>query len=213
MTVDVGWLNANFPLAGADATFYAQLAAAVDQMNMMTYGMADNWGTGWKVWHSSALTGEGPDHPTSVHSSVRSYLAAGVPAAKLGIGVGFYGSCWASPVNEPLQIAGGSRVVAGDNAMSYATIIASYRALGRYRFDAAARVPYLTFTQATGSEKCTFISYEDEVSVAEKGKYAASMGLGGTIVWQLNEGYTPGLPDPDRLLHAVARAFGLAPAR
>ena len=58
VTVDVNWLNANFALSSSEKAFYVQLAGAVDQMNMMTYGMADAW-SGWASWHSSALSGQG----------------------------------------------------------------------------------------------------------------------------------------------------------
>jgi hypothetical protein len=51
------------------------------------------------------------------------------------------------------------------------------------------------------------VSYEDEASVAQKGQYATAQGLGGAIIWQLNEGYNPGAADPSSLLHAVGQAF------
>ncbi|MEO8076408.1 MAG: glycoside hydrolase family 18 protein [Acidobacteriota bacterium] len=208
VTADVSYQNANFPLNAGDGRFYAQLAGLVDQMNMMTYGMSDSW-DGWAVWHSSAVIGEGPDHPTSVQASARAYLAAGVPAAKLGMGIGFYGSCWSAPATAPPPKPLGAHVTASDNDISIAAIKNVYRA-DRYHYDASAQAPYLSFTVPTGSHKCTFISYEDETSVAEKGRYAVKAGLGGTIIWQLNEGYVIGEPDPDSLLHAVGRAFGVA---
>jgi len=181
-------------------------------MNMMTYGMADNW-DGWVVWHSSAVRGEGRDHPTSIQSSVREYVGAGVPASKLGMGIGFYGSCWNAPATTPLQAPLSSQVVASDNDISFAAITNTYYRPDRYRYDANAQAPYLSFTVPTGPKRCTFISYEDETSVAAKGRYAVEAGLGGTIIWQINEGYVIGQPDPSSLLHAVGRAFGVsAPA-
>ena len=211
ITTDLGFRSRNFRLSAADASFYRQLSAIVDQMNMMTYGMADNW-DGWVVWHSSALSGDGPDHPTSVHASVRDYVAAGVPAAKLGMGIAFYGACWSAPTTAPLQTPLGSHVVASDHEIGFAALKNLYYRKDRYHFDATAQVPYLSFAVPTGPKKCTFISYEDEASIAAKGQYAAAAGLGGTIVWQLNEGYAIGAPDPSSLLHAVGRAFGVSPA-
>lgn len=206
LTTDVGWLNSNFALSSTDAQFYANLAAAVDQMNIMTYDMADNWG-GWAAWHSSAIYGEGANHPSSVSSSVRGYLAAGVPAAKLGIGIGFYGACWNAPVTAPLQSPGPSHVVASDNTMGFATIKNLYYTPAHAFVDAAAQAPYLSFSTATGPAGCTFISYEDEASVALKAQYVLGNGLGGALIWQLNEGYNPGAADPSSLLHAVGTAF------
>lgn len=209
VTTDVGYQTQNLPLNATDARFYAQLAGAVDQMNMMTYGMADSW-DGWVVWHSSALQSEGRDHPTSIKGSVREYVGAGVPASKLGMGIGFYGSCWSAPATAPLQAPLSSHVVAGDNEISVAAIANGYYRQDRYRYDAAAQAPYLSFTVPTGPKRCTFISYEDETSVAAKGRYAVEAGLGGTIIWHLNEGNVIGQPDPSSLLHAVGRAFGVS---
>ena len=45
-------------------------------------------------WHSSALLDNQPNHPSAIASSAQTYRNVGVPAAKLGIGIGFYGTCW-----------------------------------------------------------------------------------------------------------------------
>lgn len=205
LTVPVGWVNANFPDVDA---FYGQIAPLFDQINIMSYSMAGGWG-GWQSWHSSALMGEGPTTPSSVDSSVKAYLAAGVPAAKLGIGIGFYGSCWSSPVSGPGQDIGGSGIVADDNTMTFEHIMSAYHAAGSYHFDAAAHAPYLGFASPHGPEGCTFVSYEDEQSIADKGKYVHDNGLGGAIVWTINEGYRPNQPagEQDPLMEALGKAF------
>jgi chitinase len=206
LTADVAWQNSNFPIDAIDARFYVTLASALDQMNMMTYEMADNWG-GWVVWHSSAVFGDGPDHPSSVHSTAAQYLDAGVPPAKLGIGIGFFGSCWSAPAGFPLQLAAESMVVASDNDIGFANVKNTYYDPRSYHYDANADGAYLSFQGPVGPSKCTFISYEDETSVAAKGRYAGLTGLGGAMIWQLNEGYNPEESDPSSLLHAVGRAF------
>ena len=206
VTIDVGWQNLNFRLEPPEQRFYRDVSNIVDQMNMMTYGMADNW-DGWVAWHSSAVRGEGPDHPTSVQSSVAQYRAAGVPVSKLGIGIGFFGSCWSAPANGALQPPRQSRVVAGDNDMSFANIKNDYYRAINYHHDAATGASYLSFSIPVGPKKCTFISYEDEASVAAKGRYADESGVGGAMIWQLNEGYNRHASEPHSVLRAVARAF------
>lgn len=97
ITVPVGWTNRNFePVADA---YYAELAQYVDRLAIMSYGMSGPW-DGWTAWHSSALEGETGTAPTSIAQSVGAYRAAGVAAAKLGFGIGFYGQCWTG-VTEP----------------------------------------------------------------------------------------------------------------
>ena len=189
ITFPVMWTNANFP---ADA-WYAQVAPLVDQLNIMSYGMADNWG-GWVSWHHAALYGEASNRPSSVASSVRAYVAAGVPASKLGIGLSSYGSCWRGASTMLQTLGSTAGVVASDNEMSYANIMSQYHTSSAYRWDATARAGYLSFATQTGPQGCTMVSYEDVQSITEKGAYVKSAGLGGAIMWTVQQGYLPSAP-------------------
>jgi chitinase len=208
ITVPIGWLNANFPDV---STVWATVAPDVDQLNIMSYGMAgaDSAGwSGWDSWHSSALMGQGGSTPSSVSSSVDGYLGAGVPAGTLGVGVGFYGQCWQG-VDAPHQVTSSASIVADDNVMTYDHIMGAYYSASAYHYDSAAEAPYLSFASGHGPEGCTFVSYEDETSIAAKGAYVAAHGLGGAIIWAVNEGHVPsaaaGARDP--LLTAMRHAF------
>jgi chitinase len=209
LTVPVGWINANF--ASSPDPFYASIAPLFDQINMMTYSMADSenhgW-SGWQSWHSSALSGETGSTPSSVASSANYYLASGVPGSRLGVGIGFYGTCW-SGVTLPHQ-SGGS-VLASDNTISYENIMTKYYSAALRKYDNAAQAPYLSSATAFGSQspKCTFLSYEDTQSVAAKGAYTLQNKLGGSIIWTINEGHQAELPagQRDPLLEAVRSAF------
>jgi chitinase len=185
MTIPIGAINVNL---GADLTGFPAIAAAYDQLNIMSYGQAGAW-SGWKSWHSSALYQTDSATPTSIDSTVKLYLAAGVPAAKLGIGIGFYGLCYSSPVTGPDQALNGSTLVASDGTISYANIMTKYYSASARQWDSLARVPYLSFTSPHAPDGCTYISYDDEQSIAEKGAYVKAKGLGGVIQWELNEGY------------------------
>ena len=206
LTMPVGWVNPNYETVPA---FYAQLATKLDRVDIMTYGMAGAY-DGWKSWHSSALHGATPTTPSSVDTSVQLYEAAGVPAAKLGVGVGFYGSCWSAPVTGPSQTIGASTVVADDNVMSYTNIMARYWSSGAARYDTTAQAPYLTWSAPHGPQGCTFVSYENPRSVRAKGQWAATHGLGALIVWNINEGHDVTAPpgSRDALLHTVRSSFG-----
>ncbi|MDF1502596.1 glycosyl hydrolase family 18 protein [Roseisolibacter sp. H3M3-2] len=198
LTIPVGWVNTNFP--GEVDAYYAQVAAVVDQMNVMTYSMAGPYG-GWLSWHTSALSGHKGNTPSSVQSSAARYLAVGVPAAKLGVGIPFYGACWRG-VTGPNQ-TGGS-LIAEDNTMSYRNIRAGYGFSAR-QWDPAAQASYLSFASPTGAQGCQFISYEDEASIAAKGAWLKSAGLGGAIVWTINQGHLGAGQDP--LLSAAYQAI------
>ena len=206
LTIPVGWVNANFP--GDVDAYYAQLAGLVNQINIMSYDMAGNW-DGWESWHSAALSGHSPNRPSSIETSVNSYLAVGVPAGKLGIGIGFYGSCWRGVTGPGQPIDGGVSMGESDNAMSYANIMQQYYQPAARTFDSAAQVPYLSSAAGLGPQDCNFISYEDAESIAAKGAYVRSKGLGGTIIWTIGEGHIATAPagSRDPLLVAVRQAF------
>lgn len=201
-TIPIGAINVNL---GADLTGYPAIAAAYDQLNIMSYGQAGTW-SGWKSWHSSALYQTDSATPTSIDSTVKLYLAAKVPAAKLGIGIGFYGLCYTSPVTGPDQALGGSTIAANDGTMSYANIVTEYASTSARKWDDLAKVPYLSFSSPHAPDNCTYISYDDEQSIAEKGAYVKAQGLGGVIEWELNEGYLAGAAKGARnpLLDAIA---------
>lgn len=209
LTMPVAWADANAPLSVG--SWYHTAAALLDQVNVMTYAMAGPW-SGWESWHSSALTDHAAAHPSSVESSIRAYLNAGVPAAKLGVGVGSFGACWRG-ITAPRQSLARASWIAGDNTMSYATIMSSYYAANARRWDDRAKAPYLTFAAPAGPAGCTFISFEDEQSIAEKGMLVDRLGLGGAIVWTIGEGHVgaaqgnarAGGSDP--LLRATYRAI------
>jgi chitinase len=203
LSVPVNWMNSNF--SATPDPFWGQIAPTFDRINVMTYDMAGAW-EGWQSWHNSALHGETAPTPSSVASSIAFYLASGVPAGKLGTGIGFYGYCWQG-VTGPHQEHG--QIGAGDGTMSYANIVEDYYSVSAYVFDPTARVPYLSSVAPLGPSACNFISYEDETSIAEKGALVRAQGLGGTIIWTISQGHLADRPlgQRDPLLDAVRAAF------
>ncbi|MBN1771415.1 MAG: glycoside hydrolase family 18 protein [Deltaproteobacteria bacterium] len=187
---------------------YARAAGHFDRLNVMTYSMTAAQG-GWKSWHSAALYGERPETPSSIDHSVRGYLAAGVPPGRLGIGIGFFGVCYTPPVDGPRQELRRSTIAAADCTMSYADIMRRYFDPAARRWDEEARVPYLALPEATGPHGCGYVSYEDAQSIAERAAYVAERGLGGVIVWAVNEGYLKHAPEGERdpLMDALAKHF------
>ena len=188
LSVPVGWINPNYEVVDS---FYLTLTDYVDRINIMSYGMAGPW-SGWLSWHSAALKGFSNRTPSTIETSVAAYTRTGIPRQKIGVGAGFYGSCWKGSVTGPDQEVTGSNVIAADNTMSYANILSKYYSATAYRYDTAAESPYLTFPNGGGPLACTFVSYEDERSVYAKGQYIRSQGLGGVIIWTLGQGYLPG---------------------
>lgn len=185
LTVPVGWVNANF----AAEAWVKDLVPHVDRINVMSYLMAGDW-DGWLSWHSSALKGHAARHPSSLEVSMNGYKAVGVPAQKLGLGIGFFGVCWKGVTAPRAEVAGAS-VVASDNEMSYTNIVGSYFQQNGYKWDDAAAVPYLSYASGYGPRGCNFISFDDERSAKLKGEFVRANGLGGIIIWTVGQGYMP----------------------
>jgi chitinase len=190
-------------------SFYGTIAKKLDRISVMTYGMAGPY-QGWKTWHSSALKDATASMPSAVNINVTQFEKAGVPAAKLGVGTGFYGMCWTGGVTGPRQDVGDSTVAADDNAMSYTTIMSSYYQASAYHYDTRAQAPYLGFASPHGPQNCTYVSYENARSIEAKAKWAKAQGLGALIVWTVNQGHNLGAPAGHRdvLLAKAKHAFG-----
>ena len=77
----------------------------------------------------------------------QAYRNVGVPPAKLGIGIGFFGTCWRGATGPRQTIGSGVTLVASDNTMSYTNIIASYFDATKRVWDDLAKVPYLRTQQ------------------------------------------------------------------
>ena len=203
------WVNKNEP----DITpWHAEVAAAVDRFNLMTYSMAGDWG--WLSWHHSPLFGADTYHPTSIESTVQAYLNAGVPRAKLGIGIGLYGAYYNNPVTGPRQSLDGMQgwMNNGDWENNTQRLV-NDNAFGQpgatYHWDDVAKQSYITYTQPwmRGPQTpVTYLSYEDERSIAEKGKWVRAQGLGGTLVWTVNYGYLP-QQNANPQMQAVKQSF------
>jgi chitinase len=212
LTVPVFPVNVNFGLSPDVRAFVAAVHPYADQVNVMTYGigMAGPWG-GWVTWHTGALLGEGPDHPTSVSSTLAAYHAAGVPKAKLGMGIGFFGIDYRPPNTAPYQVPGDNF---GGHDVEY-----RYSRIAQYLegheanrvWDDNARMHYLSFpggySPGAGYSLAGFLSYEDERSIAEKGAWLKTSGYGGAILWTLNYACLNPSTGDNPLLDATKQAF------
>ncbi|MBD3615414.1 MAG: hypothetical protein HUJ22_02495 [Gracilimonas sp.] len=197
---------------------FGQIHDKVDHVNLMTYDFSGAW-EGWVSWHNAAVYSGGLTFPgmskplPSIDEKVKAFIAAGVPASKIGIGIDFYGYVWSGGtgtntggVTSPNQ-AWDTAPTVQDN-VPYHKIMNDYYHADNYRWDDQALGAYLSIDQS-GSSNDKFISYDDEKSIQAKFDYAREKGLGGTIIWELSGGYRKDQPEGqrDNLLQAVKVAM------
>lgn len=193
--------------AGASRDFLAhtemaKVQASVDFVNLMTYDLRVAEADSVAGHHANLYPSPWDSDRKSVDGAVSDFLAAGVPASKLVVGVPFYGRSWTvtTPDRNGLYQVGGpptTRIDASYTRLSTELV----NKAGFVRFwDADARSPYLW-----NAEERIFITYEDPESLALKCAYIREKGLAGAMFWQYTDDGT------GALLDALHR--GLAPFR
>jgi chitinase len=163
-----------------------EIQKSLDWINVMTYDfhVASEPTTGLlsPLYGSPRDPDETSRESFNGDAAVRAYLAAGVPADKIVLGIPFYGRSWRGTGGNGLfQRAEGPAMGADEPGfMSYTEIAQGpLKTFQRYG-EEVAKVPWLHDTE-TG----VFISYEDAESIDWKTRYIREKGLGGAMVWEL----------------------------
>ena len=165
-----------------DHTEMDKLHGFLDWINVMSYdffnSLTPTTGHHAGLYRSShaAATDRNAD------AAVKQYLAAGVPAHKLVLGVAFYGRGFAGvqPQNRGLN----QPYERFEAEHSYAELVEKF--IGKQGFerywDETAQAPYLW-----NAASRTFISYDDVQSIGIKASYVAAHRLGGMMFWELSQ--------------------------
>lgn len=161
-------------------TEMGQAARSLDTVNVMTY---DNYEPGSSLitgHHSALFTSPADPIQASADASIKAFEAAGVPAAKILLGIPFYGHAWSDVPDRDHGLYQPGKAGANQN-VRFDAIQSTMLGHGFTRYwDETAQVPWLY-----NSETHTFVSYEDEQSVAAKCRYAVQHKLGGVMFWNL----------------------------
>jgi chitinase len=197
----------------AEYAMFAALQNQLDQINIMTYDLSGPYG-GWVTWFNSPIYDGGYTFPStggpvpSVNGAVDNFLGNGVSAAKLGVGIAFYGYIWSggsgtstSGVTQPRQSWTTAPTV---STPDYNTIMSGYYQPELYHWDSSAQAAYLSITNVNPASDM-FISYDDQRTCQSKVSYARNRSLGGVMIWELAQDFQAGQPDP--LLEAVKQSL------
>ena len=186
---------------------YRAAEPALDLVFMMTYDFYGGWS---KVGgHHTALFSSRRQADDGVDEQVRNMTAAGLPAAKLVVGVAMYGrgfSGLAKPVTGTAKTGDyppAAEAVAGEAGAITYKALAEQLKKGRQgftaQFDTTGQAWYL-WRASDGA----YIGYDDPRAVLLKGAYVRDKGLAGLFAWELSQ-------DNGDILNAMNRGLGFKP--
>ncbi len=179
--------------APASPTYYEkiqldQIPQYLDFINVMTYDFYGSMSatTGHHAPLYASASSPADTVRFNVDSVVQDFLAAGVPADKLVVGVPFYGKGWAGVPNENNGLfqpsTGLPRGTYENGWFDYGDLAKNYVGTYPRYWDDQAKAPYLY-----DPDKGVFITYEDPESLAIKTNYVKEHSLGGIMFWELSE--------------------------
>ena len=173
--------------AGASSQFLAhtemdKVQAVVDYVNLMTYDFREADGDRPAGHHANLYPQPADPDQSSADRAVRDFLAAGVPPAKLVLGVPFYGRAWGEVESD--DATGGLFRPGKKPAERLDTHYANLSSLvtsGAFerRWDRAAQAPFLW-----SREKKMLVTYDDPESLRVKSRYIVEHGLAGAMFWE-----------------------------
>jgi chitinase len=160
-----------------------KVQASVDFVNLMTYDFREAGGDPLAGHHANLYVNPADNKQRSVDSSVRAFLAAGVPPEKLVVGVPFYGRAWGDV--KPDANGNGLYQPGGPLKARVETKYGSLseQLVGRNgyvrKWDDTAQGPYLW-----NADKHILIAYDDPESLTLKARYIRDHHLAGAMFWE-----------------------------
>ncbi|RZL50628.1 MAG: glycoside hydrolase family 18 protein [Pedobacter sp.] len=159
-------------------TEMGKAAKYLDYINLMTYDYySDN-----KAGHHTNLY-DSKTYPStnSADKAIKAYIASGVPAAKIVMGIAFYGRNL--QLNKTALKGLGDTILSSANSYGKGYSYLKDSLINRKGFvefkDEDAKAPFLFNAQTK-----QYISYDNEWSVANKCDYVLKNHLGGVMFWE-----------------------------
>jgi len=169
------------------------VARYADQVGIMNYDYAGPWskktGLVAPLYH---VAGD-PEIDGDVDSTLWSYKEAGVPLSRMLMGLPFYGYSWSQVKPDGQGLFQPGEPVHNDATYSFIASLADKFTLYR---DPKSQAPWLF-------DGSTFWTYDDELSIGAKVKYAKDRGLQGVMIWELSGDTAQG-----NLLKTISSALG-----
>ena len=163
---------------------WASIARDLDWINLMTYDFAGSWSPTTN-FNAPLYAASKNANAYNGDAATQAYIAAGVPAQKLLLGVPFYGRGW-SGVADPnhgldQKFGGVPKGTQGGGAFDYRDLKQNYLPTYPRYWNDQAQVPWL-YNPSTQ----VWISYDDPESIGIKTEYARAQKLGGVMIWEIS---------------------------
>ncbi|GLU53503.1 glycoside hydrolase family 18 protein [Dyadobacter frigoris] len=158
-------------------TEMGNVAQYTDYILIMTYDYGGKNGT--VGHHTNLYADKGDSTMSSADRSVQNFIAAGVPAEKIGLGAAFYGKGWEAE-NITANGLGQKRIksVQGGGYTKIKDTLINQNGYKKF-YDKKAKASYL-FNPVTK----ILITYDDEKSIKAKCKYVKRKKLAGIFFWE-----------------------------
>lgn len=177
---------------------------SLDFINLMAYDIHGTWD---RTTNFNAPLYRSPKDPAraqklTASEAVQNYLNGGVPAAKLVLGMPFYGRGWAGvpPANHGLyQTSTGPAAGTAEPGIENFDVLKARLAAGDFvkYYDPVVRNAWLYDPDAR-----EFWTFDNAQTLAAKAAFAKSKGLGGAMFWELSGDTANG-----ELIKAIANAL------
>ncbi|WOK94030.1 hypothetical protein Cni_G02732 [Canna indica] len=156
----------------------AEMAAAFDWINVMAYDLHGAWDASATGAHAALYD---PKSDLSASYGVTSWLAAGMPAQKVVIGMPLYGRTYNLTDSKNNTIgAPANGVGPGEGGVLLYSKVVEFN-----RNNSATVVHDEATATAYSYAGTTWISYDDPWSVTRKTEYGRQLGLGGYFFWAI----------------------------
>ncbi|MEP7107786.1 MAG: glycoside hydrolase family 18 protein [Ferruginibacter sp.] len=149
-----------------------------DFINLMAYDYAGRSDT-ISSHHTNLYASSDDPAQGSTDKSVKAFLAAGVPAKKLVVGLGFYGKGWEMDTVENNGLYRRVKTFVREGGFDYLKDSLENKMGFTKYWDDIAKAPYLFNPQTK-----VFITYDDERSIREKCAYIKKNNLAGAMFWE-----------------------------
>ena len=161
-----------------DHTEMNKVQQYTDYINVMSYDYKGG-SDAISGHHTNLYNSSNDQNEHSAHRSIQAFIAAGVPAEKIVIGMAFYGKGWQMQTTEKRGLRQNTLKPVRAGGFTYLKDSLVNKNGYKQHWDSKAKAPYLF-----NHDKKIFITYDNEKSVKQKCKYVKRHQLAGAMFWE-----------------------------